>query len=163
MKHVFRSFSLAALALGFSLGLSLSFTAAHAQGQPQPELPLTDLYVGMHRLQTELAVDPQHRSIGMMWRQSMPENRAMLFVFEGQAIHCFWMRNTLVPLSIAFLRDDGSIVNIRDMQPQQDTQHCPEEPVRYALEVNQGWFDKRNIKPNHLVRGLSAASAAGKR
>lgn len=163
MKHVFRSFSLAALALGFSLGLSLSFTAAHAQGQPQPELPLTDLYVGMHRLQTELAVDPQHRSIGMMWRQSMPENRAMLFVFEDQAIHCFWMRNTLVALSIAFLRDDGSIVNIRDMQPQQDTQHCPEEPVRYALEVNQGWFDKRNIKPEHQVRGLPAASAAGKR
>ena len=165
MKDVFRSLSLTALALSFSLGLSLSFsfTAARAQGQPQPELPLTDLYVGMHRLQTELAIDPRHRSIGMMWRQSMPENRAMLFVFEDQAIHCFWMRNTLVPLSIAFLRDDGSIVNIRDMQPQQDTQHCPEEPVRYALEVNQGWFDKRNIKPNHQVRDLPAAPATGNR
>ena len=161
LKHLFRSMSLAAWVL--SLILSHGFNLAHAQGQPQPELPLTDLYVGMHRLQSEVAVDPQHRAVGMMWRQSMPENRAMLFVFDVHAIHCFWMRNTLVPLSIAFLRDDGSIVNIKDMQPLKDTQHCPEEPVRYALEVNQGWFDKRNIKPNHQVRGLPAARATGNR
>lgn len=149
IKHVFKSLS--SLALALSLGL------AHAQGQPQPELPLTDLYVGMHRLQAEVASQPRDRAIGMMWRQSMPENRAMLFVFEEPAVHCFWMRNTLIPLSIAFLRDDGSIVNISDMQPQQDAQHCPQEPVRYALEVNQGWFAKRNIAPNHRVRGLTAA------
>jgi hypothetical protein len=114
----------------------------------------------MHRLQTEVARRPVERSQGMMWRQSMPENRGMLFVFEGHAIHCFWMRNTLIPLSIAFLRDDGSIVNIRQMQPRQDTNHCPNEPVRFALEVNQGWFDQRHIGPNHKVRGLPAATAA---
>ena len=141
---------------GLSLPLALAHGLGQAQGQPQgqPELPLTDLYVGMHRLQTEVARKPRERAIGMMWRQSMPDNRAMLFVFEGHAVHCFWMRNTSVALSIAFLRDDGSLVNIRDMQPEQDTQHCPEEPVRFAIEVNQGWFDQRNIKPDHKVRGL---------
>ena len=144
------------LLLGLFLSIGLSHGLSQAQGQGQPELPLTDLYVGMHRLQTEVARKPRERAVGMMWRQSMPDNRAMLFVFEGHAIHCFWMRNTLVPLSIAFLRDDGSIVNIRDMHPKQDTQHCPEEAVRFALEVNQGWFDKRNIKPSHTVRGLPA-------
>lgn len=80
----------------------------------------------------------------------------MLFVFEGHAIHCFWMRNTYVPLSIAFLRDDGSIVNIENMDPLQETNHCPSEPVRYALEVNQGWFAKRNVSPSTKVRGLPA-------
>jgi len=140
--------------LSLSLGLANGVGQAQSQPQGQPELPLVDLYVGMHRLQTEVAREPRERAMGMMWRQSMPENRAMLFVFEEHAIHCFWMRNTMVALSIAFLRDDGSIVNIKDMQPQQDTQHCPEEPVRFAIEVNQGWFDQRNIKPDHKVRGL---------
>lgn len=145
-----------------SVGVCLS-PLGNTFAQGQDELPLTDLYVGMHRLQTEVAHKPRERAQGMMWRQTMPENRGMLFIFEGHAVHCFWMRNTLIPLSIAFLRDDGSIVNIRQMQPQQDAQHCPEEPVRFALEVNQGWFDKRNIRPNHRVRGLPGAlSLTGK-
>lgn len=141
------------------LGLVLGFApldSSQGQGQGQAQLPLTDLYVGMHRLQTEVARKPHHRAQGMMWRQEMPENRGMLFVFEGHATHCFWMRNTYIPLSIAFLRDDGSIVNIRKMQPLNDAQHCPQEPVRFALEVNQGWFEKRNIAPDHKVRGLEA-------
>jgi uncharacterized membrane protein (UPF0127 family) len=125
-----------------------------ASAQGQATLPFVDLYVGMHRLKTELAIEPKDRATGLMWRESMPDNQGMLFVFEDHAIHCFWMRNTLIPLSIAFLRDDGSIVNIADMQPQLDTGHCPAEPVRYALEVNQGWFAKRNIAAPQAVRGL---------
>lgn len=117
-------------------------------------LPTTDLYVGMHRLKAELAIEPKHRATGLMWRKSMPDNHGMLFVFEGHAIHCFWMRNTFIPLSIAFLRDDGSVVNIKDMNPLEETSHCPAEPVRYALEVNQGWFDKRNVQPSTRIRGL---------
>ena len=136
------------------LGL-MANSSSQTQGQAQAELPLAGLYVGMHRLQAEVARQPHERAKGMMWRQHMPEQRGMLFVFEGHAIHCFWMRNTLIPLSIAFLRDDGSIVNIRQMQPLSEAQHCPEEPVRFALEVNQGWFDQRNIAPNHKVRGLT--------
>lgn len=124
------------------------------RAQTPSELPTIDLYLGMHRLKAELAIDPRDRATGLMWRKSMPDNAGMLFVFQGHAIHCFWMRNTFIPLSIAFLRDDGSIVNIEDMQPLNDTSHCPTEPVRFALEVNQGWFAKRNIAPSMKVRGL---------
>lgn len=137
-----------------ALALTLGSVAV---AQTPTSLPKIDLYVGMHRVQAELAVKPNERATGLMWRQSMPENQGMLFVFEGHAIHCFWMRNTYIPLSIAFLRDDGSIVNIENMQPQQEISHCPTEPVRYALEVNQGWFDKRNISTNMKVRGLPTA------
>lgn len=129
-------------------------SGAGANAQTPTTLPTTDMYVGMHRLQTELAIDPQDRATGLMWRKSMPDNHGMLFVFQTHAVHCFWMRNTFIPLSIAFLRDDGTIVNIEDMQPLNDQSHCPAEPVRYALEVNQGWFAKRNIKPPQRVRGL---------
>ncbi|UOD49252.1 DUF192 domain-containing protein [Orrella daihaiensis] len=136
------------------LTASLYLVCPPVRAQTPTSLPTVDLYVGMHRLQAELAVEPRDRATGLMWRKSMPENRAMLFVFEGHALHCFWMRNTFIPLSIAFLRDDGSIVNIAQMQPLQETSHCPAEPVRYALEVNQGWFKKRNIVPPMKVRGL---------
>jgi uncharacterized membrane protein (UPF0127 family) len=132
----------------------VSLSGQNLQAQTPSSLPTTEMYVGMHRLQTELAISPQERSVGLMWRKSLPDNHGMLFVFTNQAIHCFWMRNTYIPLSIAFLRDDGSIVNIEHMQPLSDESHCPTEPVRYALEVNQGWFDQRNIAPPQKVRGL---------
>jgi uncharacterized protein len=80
--------------------------------------------------------------------------QGMLFVLDRLGVQCFWMRNTLIPLSIAFLRDDGTIVNIEQMQPLKDDRHCSTEPVRFALEVNQGWFAKRNISPGMTVRGL---------
>lgn len=134
--------------------LTSGFLTEPVRAQTPTNLPTIDLYLGMHRLKAELAIEPPDRATGLMWRKSMPENQGMLFVFESHAIHCFWMRNTFIPLSIAFLRDDGSIVNIEDMQPQQLTSHCPIEPVRYALEVNQGWFAKRNIQPPLKVRGL---------
>jgi uncharacterized protein len=124
---------------------------AYAQHTP---LPTIDLYAGMHRVQAELAVKADERAQGLMGRPSLPEQRGMLFIFDRPGVQCFWMRNTLIPLSIAFLRDDGSIVNIEDMQPLKDDSHCSSEPVRLALEVNQGWFDKRNIKPGMVIRGL---------
>jgi len=138
-----------------TLGLVLCafFMMSVAQAQHTP-LPTIDLYVGMHRVQTELAVKANERALGLMGRPSLPEMRGMLFVFDRPGVQCFWMRNTLIPLSIAFLRDDGSIVNIEDMQPLKDDSHCSTEPVRLALEVNQGWFAKRNITPGMSVRGL---------
>ncbi len=145
-----------ALVCAAVLGLAIAAFSPGAYAQTPTSLPTIDLYLGMHRLKTEVAIKPQDRAVGLMWRKSMPENHGMLFVFDSHAIHCFWMRNTYIPLSIAFLRDDGSIVNIKDMQPQQDASHCPTEPVRYALEVNQGWFDKRNIADPVKVRGLPA-------
>lgn len=120
------------------------------------QLPTTPLYAGMHRLTAEVVSAPEQRAIGLMGRKSLPENQGMLFVFEQPATQCFWMKNTFVSLSIAFLRDDGTITNIADMQPLTTNSHCSSEPVRFAVEVNQGWFAKRNIKPGHTIRGLPA-------
>jgi uncharacterized membrane protein (UPF0127 family) len=84
----------------------------------------------------------------------MPGNHGMLFVFEPPAqVHCFWMKNTLLPLSIAFLADDGTVVDVADMKPQTTESHCPRQPVRYALEMNQGWFAKRGIGAGAKLTG----------
>ena len=126
--------------------------AAQAQEGPQ-KLPTTQLSAGMHLIQAEVAETPEQRAIGLMHRPSMPTNAGMLFVFEQPGVQCFWMKNTLLPLSIAFVADDGSIVNIADMQPMSEASHCSAKPVRYALEMNQGWFAKRGIKSGSKLRG----------
>ncbi len=141
------------MTLLMTLLLSLPRPAA-AQVQ---QLPTIELSAGMHRIEAEVASTPAQRQIGLMNRPSMPPNHGMLFVFEGPGMHCFWMRNTLLPLSIAFLGDDGRIVNIADMQPQNDTSHCPREPVRHALEMNQGWFAKRGFKAGDRIGGAPFA------
>jgi len=107
----------------------------------------------MHRLDVQLAQTPEQRQIGLMWRKEMPQHEGMLFVFEQATIQCFWMRNTLIPLTAAFVEDDGTIVNLADMQPQKDDSHCSSKPVRFVLEMNQGWFAKRNIKPGFKLGG----------
>jgi uncharacterized membrane protein (UPF0127 family) len=124
-----------------------------AQEIPQPRLPTVTLAAGMHQLQAEVARTPQQRQIGMMMRTTMAPHEAMLFVFESASAQCFWMKNTLVPLSIAFVEDDGLIVNLADMKPLTETSHCSDKPVRYVLEVNQGWFAKRGIQPGFRLRG----------
>jgi len=134
------------------LALVLSAVAVRAQGQPQ-DLAATTLHVGMHNIRAQLALTPQQRQIGLMYRQEMPSHEGMLFVFEAASPQCFWMRNTLIPLSIAFLADDGTVVNIADMKPQSDDSHCSAKPVRYALEMNQGWFAKRGVKPGTRITG----------
>jgi hypothetical protein len=109
-------------------------------------LPTTLLKAGTHTIYTEVASTEESREIGLMYRKTLPENNGMLFVFETLDVNnCFWMKDTYLPLSIAFLRDDGTIINIADMQPYNLYEHCPSEPVRYALEMNQGWFSKKNI------------------
>jgi len=135
-------------ALVVCAGLQLLTAPAQAQ------LATTDLYAGMHRIVAEVAKSPNDRAIGLMGRKSLAENHGMLFVFERAGTQCFWMKNTFVPLSIAFLRDDGTITNIADMQPLSTQSHCSSEPVKLALEVNQGWFAKRNISPNQKIRGV---------
>jgi len=140
-----------AFATALAVGLVGSANGALAQNS---QLQTIVLYAGMHRVTAELAIKPAHRAKGLMGRKSLAENRGMLFVFDRADTHCFWMENTFVPLSIAFLRDDGSIVNVRDMEPLKRDQHCADEPIRLALEVNQGWFDDRNIGPDMVIRGL---------
>jgi uncharacterized membrane protein (UPF0127 family) len=124
-----------------------------AQTGPQLQLPRTKLNAGMHVLDVQLAQTPEQRQIGLMWRKEMPQHEGMLFVFEQAAQQCFWMRNTLIPLSAAFLAEDGTIVNIADMKPQSDDSHCSDKPVRFVLEMNVGWFTKRQIKAGYQLSG----------
>ena len=139
--------------LGACLGAWLSGPAS-AQAQTQPQaLATIQLNAGMHNIKAQLASTPNQRQIGLMFRRSMPTNEGMLFVFDAPGQQCFWMRNTLLPLSIAFLRDDGTVVNIDDMQPQTDDSHCSQQPVRFVLEMNVGWFAKRGVKAGSVIQG----------
>lgn len=138
----------------FLAALALCVTSALAQAQqPQMNLPHTQLSAGMHLLNVQLAQSPQERQIGLMFRKDMPAHEGMLFVFEQPATQCFWMRNTLLPLTAAFVADDGTIVNLADMKPQTDDSHCSLKPVRFVLEMNQGWFAKRNIQAGYKLGG----------
>ena len=134
---------------------ALAFAACgSAAAQPAPQsLPTVRLNAGIHNIQAELAQTPEQRSVGLMHRRSMDAPHGMLFAFEQPATQCFWMKNTLLPLSIAFLADDGTVVNIADMQPQTTESHCSAQPVRYALEMNQGWFAKRGVKSGSKLNG----------
>ena len=116
-----------------------------AQQAPQPTLRTTKLTAGIHVITAEIASTPQSRMIGLMMRERLAPNHGMVFVFEDKSQHCFWMRNTLIPLSIAFIDDDGTVVSIADMSPKSEASTCPQRPVRYALEMDQGWFAKRGV------------------
>ena len=129
---------------------------AVAQDGPQ-RLAQIRLNAGIHNIEAQLAQTPQQREIGLMFRASMPANEGMLFAFERPAQQCFWMKNTLIPLDIAFVDDAGAIVNIERMKAQTLDSHCSEKPVRYVLEMNDGWFAKRGIKPGFKLKGLPAA------
>ena len=127
-------------------------TASPAQDGPQ-KLAAIRLSAGMHVIQAELAQSPDERSIGLMFRKTMATNDGMLFTFEQPGQQCFWMKNTLLPLSAAFIAEDGSVVNIEDMKPQTLDSHCSAKPVRFVLEMNAGWFAKRGIKPGTKLQG----------
>ena len=143
--------STVALALGLS-ALSLSATAQTA-GEPQMNLQRTELSAGMHRIDAQVAQTPRQREVGLMHRKEMPAAEGMLFVFEQPAMQCFWMKNTLLPLTAAFVADDGTIVNLADMQPMTEDSHCSRKPVRYVLEMNQGWFKQKGIAEGTQLRG----------
>jgi uncharacterized membrane protein (UPF0127 family) len=129
---------------------------AAAQSGPQ-KLEQIKLTAGIHVINAELARSPEEREIGLMSRPSMPASDGMLFVFDRPGQQCFWMKNTLIPLSVAFLADDGSVVNIDDMAPQTLDGHCSAKPVRFVLEMNKGWFARRGIKPGSKLRGAPFA------
>lgn len=117
------------------------------------DLPRVQLTAGMHRIDAQVAQTPDQRSIGLMFRKDMPHHEGMLFVFERPSGLCFWMKNTLLPLTAAFVADDGTIVNLADMKPQTTDTHCASKPVRYVLEMNQGWFAKRGFKSGSKLGG----------
>jgi len=127
--------------------------SAGAQEAPQLDLPRVRLSAGMYQIDAQVALTPEQRAIGLMFRREMPQHEGMLFVFEQPAGQCFWMKNTLLPLTAAFVADDGTIVNLADMKPQTTDSHCSAKPVRYVLEMNRGWFAKRGIKAGSKLGG----------
>lgn len=117
-------------------------------------LPSIELKAGKEKIQVQVASTPDSQQLGLMYRRYLPENEGMLFQFSDKAGHCFWMRNTEIPLSIAFIGDDGRVVNIEEMQAHTDDNHCPVKPIRFALEMNKAWFTLHNINPGSLIDGL---------
>lgn len=138
-------------------GLLLWYGLAWPQ---QPGLPVIKLSAGIHVIQAEVANTTATRSQGLMRRKSMAQSAGMLFLFDESAGQCMWMKNTLIPLSVAFIDERGLIVNIADMQPLDETTHCASRPARYALEMNQGWFKKRGIVSGTPIQGLEGFSPA---
>ncbi len=128
----------------------LMFTSALASAQ----MPRMELNASFHRIEAEVAADQASRMQGLMHRRSMAANQGMLFVFARVDRHCMWMRNTFLPLSVAFLDEEGRILNIEDMKPQTETSHCAANPARFALEMNIGWFSGKGLKPGQRIAGI---------
>lgn len=143
----------AASAMACSLLLAVP---ALAQGidMPQMDLPRTHLRVGKASMEAQIASTFNERQIGLMHRKSMPVNEGMLFVFPQSGVQCFWMKNTVLPLTAAFVAADGTIVNLADMQPMSEQSHCSARAVPYVLEMRQGWFKRNRILPGMKIRDV---------
>ena len=140
----------------YRIYLSLAFCwsgHAWAQETPQTQLQRITLSAGIHQMDIQVAMTPEQHQIGLMYRADMPQGEGMLFVFPNPSKQCFWMKNTLLPLTAAFIADDGTIVNLEDMKPQTTDSHCSLKPVRYVLEMNQGWFGKKGLQPGFKLSG----------
>jgi uncharacterized membrane protein (UPF0127 family) len=129
--------------------LALAFAASAAA-----QLPVVQLTAGMHVVRAEVAADFTTRMQGLMHRESLAPNAGMLFVFDESATHCMWMKNTPIPLSVAFVDAGGTIVNIADMQPHSEQSHCASAPALFALEMTRGWFAQRGVKAGMKLGGL---------
>ena len=137
----------------FALGALAWCAAAQAQ------LPVVQLSAGIYLIKAEVAADMSTRAQGLMFRQALPPNSGMLFIFDAPAVQCMWMKNTLVPLSVAFMDERGVILNIEDMQPQTEDTHCARAPALLALEMGKGWFAQRGIKAGMKLGGLEQLQA----
>ena len=126
---------------------------AWAQQAPQLDLARVKLNAGMHVIDAQVASTAEQRQTGLMLRKEMPQHEGMLFIFDQAGMQCFWMKDTLLPLTAAFVADDGTIENLADMKPETIDSHCSAKPVRYVLEMNKGWFDKKSIKAGSKLSG----------
>ena len=136
-----------------ALALAATALASHAQESPQMNLPRVALSAGMYQIDAQVAQTSAEHQIGLMHRAEMPQHEGMLFVVERPGVQCFWMRNTILPLTAAFVDDDGTIVNLADMKPVTEDPHCSAKPVRFVLEMNLGWFNKKGIKAGSKLGG----------
>jgi hypothetical protein len=141
-------------AAAFGLCIGLAAQAALAQ------LPTLELTAGIHLIRAEVASTFETRAQGLMFRKHLGPNEGMLFVFPQAEAHCMWMKNTLIPLSVAFLDDQGKIVSISEMRPQTETSHCAAGPAKFALEMSGGWFAAKGLKPGSTLLGISSAPPA---
>ena len=138
----------------------LSIVALAFALEARGDLPLVELTAGMHVIKAEFADSFQARARGLMHREKLAQNAGMLFRFDEAATQCMWMKNTLIPLSVAFIDESGTIVTILEMQPHDETSRCSSGPARYALEMNRAWFAERGIKPGMKLRGLEKVAPA---
>jgi uncharacterized membrane protein (UPF0127 family) len=136
--------------------VALLMLLSSAQAQPLPTVQVT---AGMYVVRAELAADFATRMQGLMHRKSLAPNAGMLFVFDELAGHCMWMKNTYIPLSVAFIDPAGVITNIADMTPHSEESHCAARPALFALEMERGWFAKRGIKAGMKLGGLEKLQA----
>ena len=128
--------------LSLLTSLCLSFAPVQADEAPQMNLQRITLSAGIHQIDTQLAVTSAQQATGLMYRNEMPQNEGMLFVFEQATVQCFWMKNTLIPLSIGFIDEQGILVQVEDMAPNTLTTHCAKTAIKYAIEMNKGWYAK---------------------
>lgn len=136
-----------------SKGSSTLSTDPTAAGLPQPKLPTIKLWLGAHELVTEIASTPREHELGMMWRTNMAEMEGMIFIFEEPGRRSFWMRNTLVPLDIAYIAADGTLLEVHAAQPRNETPLPSEsDRIQFVLETRQGWFQRNNVKPGMPIR-----------
>jgi uncharacterized membrane protein (UPF0127 family) len=124
------------------------------------QMPMVELSAGIHLVRAEVAHTFETRAQGLMYRRSLGPNEGMLFVFPRPEVQCMWMKNTFVPLSVAFMDEAGKIVSISDMAPQTETPHCAAAPAKFALEMSRGWFSARGIKAGASILGPEKAPSA---
>jgi hypothetical protein len=137
---------------------SVAFLAAALAGAAgAADLPTLKLTAGIHLITAEVANTFDSRARGLMYRKSLGPNQGMLFVFPEVTVHCMWMKNTFVPLSVAFMDEQGAIVSIHDMQPQTEDSHCAARPARFALEMAQVWFAQKGVRPGARIGGIDQA------
>jgi uncharacterized membrane protein (UPF0127 family) len=130
--------------------------AGAAPAQEGAHAPRAELNVGIHLIHAELAADDASRMTGLMFRRTLPPSDGMLFRFDQEDRHCMWMRNTYLPLSVAFLDARGAVINVEEMQAQTDDTHCAARPARYALEMNARWFAQHGVRAGTVIEGVVA-------
>lgn len=135
--------------------VALVFAASWVQAQG-----LLELSAGIYRIRVEVVNTYETRAEGLMFRKSLPANSGMLFIFDQAAQHCMWMRNTLIPLSVAFVDEQGRIINVEEMAPQTEDNHCATRPAKFALEMNAGWFKSRGLGQGVSLVGIDKAPPA---
>ncbi len=150
-------------AAGIVLAFAAWLTAAGWAAAQPAVLPTMKLTAGIYLIDAEVASTMTTRAQGLMHRKKLAPSAGMLFLFDESAGHCMWMKNTLIPLSVAFLDERGEIVNVEDMQPLDETTHCAAAPARFALEMNQGWFKKRGIGAGTQIQGIERLLPAAPR